>query len=422
MPGPSDPIDADRPVTVVAASNGKHLFQGMRDPRLRLHPGPASECADADLIVFPAGTIAHLDGLGAAEIPEPLQGRLAAGEVGVVLDASMEGEEHTPERAAAMHETLRRWQVSPLNCVYVTQDRNHRADYLAHCAATGLGPPVAVVNHDYWIWLVVQQFEGEGKRTYEALLAAFQARASRRERRFMSLNLSPRPSKVLFLLSLLRDGHWDSGFISFGGFRPEDGQTSRPSARRLKRHLPGFDDLIDELAPLIDALDSRGRQLLGGDIDDWKTLKHASTRTKHLSEYGRSWFSVVTETEMRPRISRITEKPFKPLVNFHPVLMLGNPGALGMIRDLGFATFEEVFDESYDDELDPRKRFDLVYREFERLCRLDEDELLRIERKIADKLIFNARWGFTGLSAQRRRQNDIRLMDDILAGVRRRPG
>lgn len=420
MREPSDRLDADRPVTVVVASKGKHLFRGFHDPRIQIHPGPLSECTEADLIVFPAGTGANIQNALAAEIPVALRARAAAGEIGIVLDGSAEGHAHDPLRTAALHEALHRWNVSPLNCVYVTQDRTYRGDYLSHCAQTGLGPPMAVLIHDYWIWRLFQQFEAEGERTYEAALAAFKARPSRRQRRFISLNLSPRPSKLLFLLSLLRDGYWDAGFISFGGFGEANSRIPRPSASQLRRLLPGFDDLVAQLAPLIEVLDGHGRRLLGGDLDDWPALQEANTRAHNLEEYGQSWFSVVTETEMRPEPSRITEKPFKPLVNFHPMLVLGNPGALRMVRDFGFATFEEVFDESYDDELDPRKRFDLVYREFTRLCRLDESELLKIEQRIADKLIFNAHWGLTRLSAARRRESDVALLNDILAGVRRR--
>jgi hypothetical protein len=134
-----------------------------------------------------------------------------------------------------------------------------------------------------------------------------------------------------------------------------------------------------------------------------------------LKEYTESWFSVVTETEMRPRPSRITEKVLKPLVNFHPMILFGNPGSLRMVRDYGFVTFENVIDESYDDEPDPRRRFDKAYLELERLCTLDERALLRMEAEIEDRLRFNAHWGLTRLPADIRRDRDAALVDSILS-------
>jgi hypothetical protein len=133
-----------------------------------------------------------------------------------------------------------------------------------------------------------------------------------------------------------------------------------------------------------------------------------------LAEYDKSWFSVATETEMRPRPSRITEKSVKPLANFHPMLVLGNPGSLALIRSYGFETFGDVFDESYDDELDPRRRFDLVYEQVVRLCRMEERALASIESRLADKLIHNARWGLTTFPSSYRTQRDVVLVNEIL--------
>ena len=112
--------------------------------------------------------------------------------------------------------------------------------------------------------------------------------------------------------------------------------------------------------------------------------------------------------------------PLKPLLNFHPLLTFGNPGALRMMRELGFATFDAVFDESYDDEPDPRRRFDMVYGEFRRLLALDDDAWGRLKRKVADVMTHNARWGLTEVADSWRREGEVALLDAILAGVRRR--
>ncbi len=85
-----------------------------------------------------------------------------------------------------------------------------------------------------------------------------------------------------------------------------------------------------------------------------------------------------------------------------------------MIREYGFATFENVIDESYDEELDPRRRFDKAYSEFDRLCRLDERALLEMQETIKDRLNFNALLGLGSMPAEIRRTRDIALIDTIL--------
>ncbi len=85
------------------------------------------------------------------------------------------------------------------------------------------------------------------------------------------------------------------------------------------------------------------------------------------------------------------------MLNFHPFIVLGNPASLRLIRGYGFQTFPEIFDESYDDEEDPARRFDMVYGQIVRLARMDEAELDRLEASVAEKVVFNARWGLTEL-------------------------
>jgi hypothetical protein len=382
-------------------------------------PGP--DLSDPDLIVFCCGNDRHFQNIPNGDLSERTRTRIAEGAVGLVFDATTEGVKHKAHTTTELHDVLRGLAASPLQSVYVTQDRQFEHDYRAYCASIGFDQPVAVLNHDYWIWYAFSHYEQGGEAVFQQRLEAFRSRSTRRERRFMSLNRTARDAKILFLLSLLRDGLWDQGFVSFGGFKHPDerkGERPRPTAEQLRNSLPGFDDTIAELVPLLESLDARGRLLLGMKQHRWKRLELWNCgMAADLAEYDKSWFSVVTETEMRPKPSRITEKSVKPLANFHPMLVLGNPGSLAMIRSYGFATFEDVVDESYDEELDPRRRFDLVYREMTRLCRMDEDALLALERRVADKLIHNARWGLTTFPRVYRAQRDVALVNDILAAV-----
>jgi hypothetical protein len=399
------------------------LFEGIHDDRVQVvTPGP--DKPDPDLVVFSCGNDRHFTNVPAAEISDRTRARIVSGDVGLVFDATTEGVKHKAHTTTEFHDVLKYLGASPRKAVYLTQDRQYEQDYRAYCASAGFDP-VTVLNHDYWVWYAFAQYEHDGDAVFEQRLDAFRSRPGRRKRRFVSLNRTARDAKVIFLLNLLKDGLWDKGFVSFGGFKHPDerrGERPRPTPESLERSLPGFADKIAELAPFLDALDARGRVLLGMKQHKWKRLElwNASLAAE-LAEYNHSWFSVATETEMRPYLSRITEKSVKPLANFHPMFVLGNPGALAMIRSYGFVTFGEVFDESYDDELDPRRRFDLVYEQVVRLCRMSEDELAAIERRVEEKLIFNARWGLTTFPREYRTQRDVALVNQILQSVEWQP-
>jgi hypothetical protein len=406
-------------VTVIPGHRGRHLFDGILDSRIRLLE--ALTDALPDLIVFPCGQDRRFEKARSIRIPVDVQRRISNGHVGLVFDASTEGVVHKADITDALHAVIEHHGAQPEQCVYVTQDRNYESDYLAHCERTGRTRPVGVLVHDYWIWDAVSHYVHNGDTAYAQRLAAFRSRRDQRSRRFLSLNRTARPIKVLFLLRLLRDALWDSGFISFGGFQTE-GQgpgKPRPSRDEMARALPGFEDLVDELMPYMDRLASTGRHLLGMRQHGWSQLELWNAgMAADLEEYADSWFSVVTETEMRSRPSRITEKTLKPLVNFHPMILFGNPGGLRMIRDYGFVTFENMIDESYDDELDPRRRFEQAYSQFERLCTMDDRGLSQMENTLEERLIFNVRWGLTRLPTELRRTRDAAIVDAILRVTR----
>jgi hypothetical protein len=253
---------------------------------------------------------------------------------------------------------------------------------------------------------------------FEAGLERFRARAQRRPRRFLSLNFTVRREKLLFLLSLMRDGLWDQGFISFAGFR-HMAQVRGRSMQEIRADLletPGFQDMAAELEPLLPALDAKGQILFGhvAPRRDGSGGLRKPLASMTFEEFDKSWFSATVETDMEVKLDRITEKSFKALLNFHPHVVLGNPGALSRARAFGFQSFAGEIDESYDQEPDPRRRFEMAYAEIVRLARLDEAELERREQRLAEVLTANARWGLIGFPEEYRRRWDPEIISSLL--------
>ena len=271
-----------------------------------------------------------------------------------------------------------------------------------------------IVVADHWIRRLLVPHEVDGEASVGHRRKVFKGRPWSRPRRFLSLNLTPRPTKVLFLLRLMRDGLWDKGFVTFGGFDRMAGRKGRTREELLRDALAerGFEDLAEELGPLLPALDAMGKVVLGPGSEALSSVDLALDL--HLFEYDQSWFSVVTETEMRNRPLRITEKALKPLLNYHPMLVLGNPGSLRLLREMGFRTFGQWIDESYDEEPDPRRRFEMVYREVQRLCALEEFELKRMEKAATETLAHNVEWGLERLPRLHAERLDPALVDQIL--------
>jgi hypothetical protein len=90
-----------------------------------------------------------------------------------------------------------------------------------------------------------------------------------------------------------------------------------------------------------------------------------------------SFLHLVTESDYLPWSDRFTEKLLKPVLASRPFLAFGPPGVLRTFRSLGFRTFSDVFDESYDSIEDPDRRLAALMQTLEDLLRRDYRETLQ---------------------------------------------
>lgn len=72
--------------------------------------------------------------------------------------------------------------------------------------------------------------------------------------------------------------------------------------------------------------------------------------------YNVSSINIVSETNNNNEETFITEKSWKPIIAGQIFVIHGNYRTLAKLKELGFQTFDCIFDESYDNELDPNKR------------------------------------------------------------------
>ncbi len=105
--------------------------------------------------------------------------------------------------------------------------------------------------------------------------------------------------------------------------------------------------------------------------------------------YQETYCSVVTESVVDDDIFFLTEKTYKCFHFLHPFLLFGSVGALTHLRKMGFETFPDWFDESYDSEPDLRKRYQLVLQNIQSLCQKDLKDLHKLYQNSWEKLEHN---------------------------------
>jgi len=83
---------------------------------------------------------------------------------------------------------------------------------------------------------------------------------------------------------------------------------------------------------------------------------------------------LVTETVATGRRWHLTEKIFKPICLRMPFVLASTQGSLSYLRNYGFKTFGELWDESYDDEVDDHVRLERIGKLLSDLDRLSVPE------------------------------------------------
>ena len=111
--------------------------------------------------------------------------------------------------------------------------------------------------------------------------------------------------------------------------------------------------------------------------------------------YNQTAYSIIAETHADNRYSFFTEKIFKPMLARRLFVMFSGWKYLENLRSLGFQTFDNVIDESYDQILDDNERWHAAFEQVKKLCDLDQTEVLeKISQRVHHNynLVMDAKW------------------------------
>ena len=85
----------------------------------------------------------------------------------------------------------------------------------------------------------------------------------------------------------------------------------------------------------------------------------------------------------------ITEKTFRTIANGHPVIWVAEHGTTKIMQQLGFRTYSEFWDESYDAIRDPVDRINAVINVLKQLSQLNAQEMQSLWQRMLPTLQYN---------------------------------
>lgn len=204
------------------------------------------------------------------------------------------------------------------------------------------------------------------------------------EKLFLMWNRRYRSHRIEMALNLEHAGAIDRSYISFPARHVEMNNVSFENA--LDRHY------INHAYPYISDEDinrfaSKLPLILDGEEDINQMCEDRENTSRPF--YQNSLVSIITETNYNNMEVTLTEKSFKPLKEKHPFIIVGVNGALKAMRDLGFKTFSEFWDESYDDYQDPQQRMRHLFNVVDAITKWTPEQILDFRRRVKPILEHN---------------------------------
>jgi len=177
---------------------------------------------------------------------------------------------------------------------------------------------------------------------------------------------------------------WNKLYCSFLQ-KPKNKEILEELIGKLKYNLPDAADTFMKKLPI--EMDTEN-------LTESEKESFESMRSFKKEIYLDSYIHIITETNFAKDIFP-TEKVINPITVLQPFILFGAPEYLKYIKSLGFKTFHGFIDESYDNEYDDGKRFEMLCNEIDRLSHLSLEEIHNWYISIIPILEYNRNFAMT---------------------------
>ena len=205
------------------------------------------------------------------------------------------------------------------------------------------------------------------------------------EKLFLVWNRRYRNHRVILALMLESLNLIDRTYISFSDVHIE--RQTRSFAHEVPYHLIQNWDLSMLTEEVVNSFAARLPLVLDNETNINQMCQDLGNRSRPY--YQNSLISLITETNFTENEVTLTEKSFKPFKEKHPFITVGVSGALKGLKKIGFRTFDEFWDEGYDDLENPSFRMQAIRNIIAEIATWDNDRILDFKRRVKPILDHN---------------------------------
>lgn len=258
--------------------------------------------------------------------------------------------------------------------IYLSNCMNGQEIYERYCNLRNISPKI---NFEYaGIYLFDHINKAED---YRLIQRKYVIRP--REKTFLIYNRRYRSHRFTLLLNLYIKGILDKSHISFAKF--DGGESWIEIAKKVVR-IEEINISDEELETLFNKLPF----ILDNDNFSKFPMEN-DLYSETVKFYDESLIHVTTETNFKEEIIHITEKTMKPILFKQPFIHVGPRHSLKYLKKMGFKTFNDLWDESYDDELNSKERMKKIINLMQKIDNFSEEEKVLLQHKVKDIVEFN---------------------------------
>lgn len=126
-----------------------------------------------------------------------------------------------------------------------------------------------------------------------------------------------------------------------------------------------------------------------GTIHDYKVSKYGDNKDRLEEVYADIFCDVVNESRFAQPTANYSEKVYRPMYYLKPFIMVGPPHTLHYMKEQGFKTFSEFWDESYDAMEDHEQRLFAIFKVIDFIASKSIDELRLMYNQMSSILEHN---------------------------------
>ncbi len=119
-----------------------------------------------------------------------------------------------------------------------------------------------------------------------------------------------------------------------------------------------------------------------GVIFDYKKEKYGDNKDRIKTFYNDVFCDIVTESRFAQPTANYSEKVYRPMFYKKPFIMVGPPHTLQYMKEQGFRTFDEFWDESYDIMEDHESRLFAIFKLIDQISKMSIGELKELYQKM----------------------------------------